>query len=306
MNEIYVSVDNISKSYGDVRALKDIIFSVKKGEIFGLIGPDGAGKTTLIRILNTLILPDTGKVSIGKYDVAKDFRKLRKIIGYMPGTFSLYEDLTIEENLKFFATIFHTTIEENYHMVKDIYQQIEPFKNRRAGKLSGGMKQKLALSCALIHKPDILFLDEPTTGIDAVSRMELWEMLKKLKEQGLTIIVSTPYMNEAKMCDRVALMQRGVIMEIDTPANIEKEYEYPIFAVKGQDFYKLLNVLREMEITKSAHFFGTAIHLTTFKKLEAAELNQMINKASGQIANVECINANIEDCFMDKMMIVEI
>ncbi|MEZ4908544.1 MAG: ABC transporter ATP-binding protein [Saprospiraceae bacterium] len=249
-----------------------------------------------------MLLTDSGNARIGKYDVVKDFKKLRKIIGYMPGSFSLYEDLTIEENLEFFATIFNTTIKENYHLVEEIYSQIEPFKNRRAGKLSGGMKQKLALSCALIHKPDILFLDEPTTGIDAVSRMELWDMLTKLKKQNLTIIVSTPYMNEAKMCDRVALMQNGKIMEINSPSKIEDEYSNPIFAVKGQDFYLLLNILRKMDITKSAYFFGTSIHLTTKNKINPEQLNAEIMNASGQNTSTEIINANIEDCFMDKMI----
>ena len=301
MAEIFVDINKIAKSYGNVRALDNINFAVDRGEIFGLIGPDGSGKSTLIRILNTLILPDSGKASIGGLDVIKDFKKLRQIIGYMPGTFSLYEDLTIEENLNFFATIFDTTIAQNYHLVKDIYSQIEPFKNRRAGKLSGGMKQKLALSCALIHKPEILFLDEPTTGIDAVSRMELWQMLKQLKEQGLTILVSTPYMNEAGWCDRVALMQKGTIMRIEKPQVIEREFSDPLFAVKGEDFYSLLNHLRKMAITKSAYFFGTSIHLTTKVWIDTNKLNKLIQSESGQITVIEEIEANIEDCFMEKM-----
>jgi len=209
MNAISVKVDKLSKNYGKVKALQDISFSVNKGELFGFIGPDGAGKTTLFRILTTLLIPDQGFASVEQLDVVKDFKKIRRKVGYMPGKFSLYQDLTVEENLKFFASIFQTTIAENYHLIKDIYQQIEPFKNRLAGKLSGGMKQKLALSCALIHKPDVLFLDEPTTGVDAVSRKEFWEMLRKLKESGITILVSTPYMDEASLCDRVALMQKG-------------------------------------------------------------------------------------------------
>jgi ABC-2 type transport system ATP-binding protein len=301
MNDIYVNIDNISKSYGNARALNNINIGVRKAEIFGLIGPDGSGKTTLIRILNTLILPDSGSAHIGALDIVKDFKKLRQIIGYMPGTFSLYEDLTVEENLNFFATIFNTTISQNYYLVKDIYSQIEPFKNRRAGKLSGGMKQKLALSCALIHEPEILFLDEPTTGIDAVSRMELWQMLKKLKEHGLTIIVSTPYMNEAGWCDRVALMQRGSIMKIEEPGIIESEFSDPIYSVKGDDFFVLLNVLRKIPITKSAYFFGTSIHLTTFRPIEPVDLRDLIESESGQKTEVAVINANIEDCFMEKM-----
>jgi len=206
-----IQLNNISLNYGEVSALKDISFEVERGEIFGLIGPDGAGKTTLFRIMTTLLLADSGKALVDGLDVVRDYKEIRKRVGYMPGRFSLYQDLTVEENLSFFATVFGTTIEENYHLIKDIYQQIEPFKKRRAGKLSGGMKQKLALSCALIHKPTVLFLDEPTTGVDPVSRKEFWEMLKRLKQQGITILVSTPYMDEASLCDRIAFIQEGKI-----------------------------------------------------------------------------------------------
>ena len=209
MMENVVSVREIAKSYGNVRALTGISFDISKGEIFGLIGPDGAGKTTLFRILNTLILPDEGVATVDGLDVVEGYKEIRKRVGYMPGRFSLYQDLTVEENLTFFATLFNTTIQENYHLVEDIYTQIEPFKNRRAGKLSGGMKQKLALSCALIHKPTVLFLDEPTTGVDPVSRKEFWEMLKRLKEEGITIVVSTPYMDEIRRCDRIAFINNG-------------------------------------------------------------------------------------------------
>ena len=219
-----VVVDGVSKRYGKVEALQDVSFSVKRGELFGLIGPDGAGKSTLFRILTTLLLADGGTATVGGLDVVKEYRKIRHKVGYMPGRFSLYKDLTVEENLNFFATVFHTTIEENYDLVKDIYQQIEPFKKRRAGALSGGMKQKLALSCALIHKPDILFLDEPTTGVDPVSRKEFWEMLRRLKEQGITIIASTPIMDEARQCDRIAFIHEGRIHGIDTPEQILRRF----------------------------------------------------------------------------------
>ncbi len=302
MNKAFVNINKVSKSYGEVQALNDINFSVDESELFGLIGPDGAGKTTLIRILITMLLPSSGSASINGMDVVKDFKKLRHLIGYMPGTFSLYEDLTVAENLNFFATIFNTTVKNNYHLIKDIYQQIEPFKDRRAGNLSGGMKQKLALSCALIHKPEILFLDEPTTGIDAVSRVELWDMLKELKKQNLTIIVSTPYMDEAQLCDRVAFMQKGEVMEINTPQQIVEDFDTPLYAVKGNNFYNLLLDLRKMELTKTAFPFGDSIHLTTFEKYDSAILNDLIMKFTGQRTHTERINANIEDCFMEKML----
>ena len=219
-----IEVKNIHKQFGDVVALEKVSLTVEQGELFGLIGPDGAGKTTLMRILMSLLLPDGGSATMNGLDVVADYKKVRLITGYMPGRFSLYPDLTVEENLKFFATVFGTTIQENYHLIKDIYQQIEPFKTRRAGKLSGGMKQKLALSCALIHKPEILILDEPTTGVDAVSRKEFWEMLKRLKEMGITILVSTPYMDEASLCDRIALIQQGSLMSVATPLAMTKSF----------------------------------------------------------------------------------
>ena len=219
-----VVVDNVTKKYGAVEALKGVSLTVTSGELFGIIGPDGAGKTSLFRILTTLLLPDSGNASVCDLDIAKDYKEIRRRVGYMPGRFSLYQDLTVEENLNFFATVFHTTIEENYELVKDIYQQIEPFRKRRAGALSGGMKQKLALSCALIHKPDVLFLDEPTTGVDPVSRKEFWGMLRRLKEQGITIIASTPIIDEARQCDRIAFINEGQIHGIDTPERILNQF----------------------------------------------------------------------------------
>ncbi|MCB0426590.1 MAG: ABC transporter ATP-binding protein, partial [Mangrovimonas sp.] len=234
-----LTVSNISKSYKAVKALENISFKVNEGELFGLIGPDGAGKTTLFRILTTLLFADEGTASVGSLDVVENYKDIRKNIGYMPGRFSLYQDLTVEENLNFFATIFGTTINENYDLIKDIYVQIEPFKNRRAGKLSGGMKQKLALSCALIHKPKVLFLDEPTTGVDPVSRKEFWDMLKRLQEKGITILVSTPYMDEAALCDRVALIQDGKILEIDTPKAIVSRFPKSILNIKANSMYGL-------------------------------------------------------------------
>src|SRR3984957_12003423 len=237
-----ITLNNITKTYnkGAVLAVDKATFEVAEGETFGLIGPDGAGKTSIFRVLTTLLLPDGGNATVAGFDVVKDYEKIRNSIGYMPGRFSLYQDLTVEENLNFFATIFNTSVKENYDLIKDIYVQIEPFKDRRAGKLSGGMKQKLALCCALIHKPRVLFLDEPTTGVDAVSRVEFWDMLKRLKHQGISILVSTPYMDEAILCDRIALIQSGKILSIDTPDNTVKKYPGELYGVHSANTHRLL------------------------------------------------------------------
>ena len=259
-----VTLDKISKTYdkGKVQAVKDVSFSVEKGELFGLIGPDGAGKSTIFRILTTLLLPDQGAATVAGLDTVKDFEKIRGCIGYMPGRFSLYQDLTVEENLNFFATLFGTTIKENYALIKDIYEQIEPFKTRRAGKLSGGMKQKLALCCALIHRPTVLFLDEPTTGVDAVSRKEFWDMLQRLRQQGITILVSTPYMDEANLCERIALIQTGKILSIDTPANIIAAYPEQLFGVRADALPQLLRDIRQYPDTLSCYAFGEYLHVS--------------------------------------------
>ena len=242
-----VEARELKRNYRNVEALKGISFDVPKGEIFGIIGPDGAGKTTLFRILTTLLLADSGSATVNGLDVVKDFKLIRKQVGYMPGRFSLYQDLSVEENLTIFASIFNTTIKENYHLIKDIYQQIEPFNKRRAGALSGGMKQKLALSCALIHKPTVLFLDEPTTGVDPVSRKEFWDMLANLKNQGITILVSTPYMDEASLCDRIALIQEGKFLKINTPKNIVDQFEKTLWSVQSHEMSRLLTDLRSNE-----------------------------------------------------------
>jgi len=297
-----LSVNNISKSYGAVKAIENISFEVNEAEIFGLIGPDGAGKTTIFRILTTLLLADEGTASLLNYDVVKDYKKIRQIIGYMPGRFSLYQDLTVEENLNFFASVFGTTVSENYNLIKDIYQQIEPFKKRRAGALSGGMKQKLALSCALIHKPEILILDEPTTGVDAVSRKEFWEMLRHLKEKGITILVSTPYMDEAGLCDRVALIQKGKIMQIDKPIEIVNKFERKLYSVRAGNIYQLLQSLREFEYTHSAYPFGQYVHYTAKESVnEVAVLNEHLTQKGFQNIEIQEIKPNIEDCFMALM-----
>ncbi|MFA4852419.1 MAG: ABC transporter ATP-binding protein [Bacteroidales bacterium] len=297
-----VIVEKVEKSYGKIKALSEISFSVEKGELFGIIGPDGAGKTTLFRIMATLLKPDTGTVTVEGFDVVKDYRKIRNSIGYMPGKFSLYQDLTVEENLTFFATIFGTTIEKNYELIKDIYSKIEPFKNRPAGKLSGGMKQKLALSCAMVHKPDVLFLDEPTTGVDAVSRKEFWEMLVRLKNSGITILVSTSYMDEASLCDRVALMQGGKIMTIDKPENIIKQFRKSLFAVKSENMYSLLKDLQIFPKKCAIYPFGEYLHFVTesidFSKNELIEF--LIEKGHKNI-EIKKAEAEIEDCFMDLM-----
>lgn len=297
-----IAVRNISKTFGKTVALDNISFDVVKGELFGFIGPDGAGKTTLFRILTTLLLPDKGTATVEEFDVIKDYKAIRSISGYMPGRFSLYQDLTVEENLNFFATIFGTTLEENYHLIRDIYIQIEPFKKRKAGKLSGGMKQKLALSCALIHKPRVLLLDEPTTGVDAVSRREFWEMLRKLKEDGITILVSTPYMDEASLCDRIALIQTGQIMTISTPQQIIDNYPNNILSVKAGDIYKLLREMENYPGIQSVSAFGQNAHLA-YKpgRLKIEEVVDYLTSKNHTDIEVHAITPNIEDCFMDLM-----
>jgi len=293
-----ITLSNIKKTYnkGAVQALNDISFSVEKGELFGLIGPDGAGKTSLFRILTTLLLPDAGQASVDGYDVVKDYRHIRNRVGYMPGRFSLYQDLTVEENLNFFATVFGTTIKENYDLIKDIYQQIEPFKDRRAGKLSGGMKQKLALSCALIHKPSVLFLDEPTTGVDVVSRKEFWTMLKKLKQEGITILVSTPYMDEANLCDRIALVQKGDILSIDRPAAIVSSFPGELYAVRAAKTHQLLLDVRAYKGTATCFAFGDALHVTLSS--EAKDLRDHLHSKGHMDVSIVKIDPTIEDCFI--------
>jgi len=301
-----VVLKNITKTYhkGEVTAVDDISFSVEKGELFGLIGPDGAGKTSIFRMLTTLLLPDGGTASVNGFDVVKDYKAIRKKVGYMPGKFSLYQDLTVEENLTFFATVFNTTIEENYELIRDIYVQIEPFKTRRAGKLSGGMKQKLALCCALIHRPTVLFLDEPTTGVDTVSRKEFWEMLKRLKTQGITILVSTPYMDEAMLCERIALIQKGKIMTINTPEKIIAEYPGKLYAIKSDHMSNLLNEIRQFDGIESCNSFGEYHHIS-FKNGDSEELHKKLldflyTKNHEKIEFMET-TPTIEDCFINLM-----
>lgn len=298
-----VSVDNLKMSYdkGRVKALKGVTFDVEEGEIFGLIGPDGAGKTSLFRILTTLLLADSGKAVVDGMDVVNDYKKIRRHIGYMPGRFSLYQDLKVEENLSFFATVFNTTIEENYHLIEDIYRQIEPFKKRKAGKLSGGMKQKLALSCALIHAPHVLFLDEPTTGVDPVSRKEFWEMLQKLKKNfKLSIVVSTPYMDEALQCDRIALIQDGQFLTIDTPENIIRTYTQTLWSLRSDKMHRLLTDLRGIDGVKTAFAFGENHHATIDTSvLTVDSLRNRLVSLGHQDIVIEVVEPTIEDCFMN-------
>jgi len=295
-----ISVSHISKSYNKVHALKDISFDVKKGELFGLIGPDGAGKTTLFRILTTLLFANKGNATVAGYDIVDNYKDIRNHVGYMPGKFSLYQDLTVEENLNFFATIFGTTIKENYDLIKEIYVQIAPFKTRRAGKLSGGMKQKLALCCALIHKPKVLFLDEPTTGVDPVSRKEFWEMLKRLQQKEITILVSTPYMDEAALCDRIALIQEGKILEIDTPQAIVKHFSKTIYGVRAANMYQLILSLKTYKYNHSVYPFGEFVHYTdTRTDFNPLELETYLKEKKHRNIIIKPIKTTIEDTFME-------
>ncbi|MEO1435437.1 MAG: ABC transporter ATP-binding protein [Bacteroidota bacterium] len=296
-----IQIQHVSKSFGTVQALNDINLQIEEGQLFGLIGPDGAGKSTLFRILTSLLIPDAGEAIVAGYHTVRDYRKLRKIVGYMPGRFSLYQDLSVEENLTFFATIFGTTIQANYHLVGDIYRQLEPFKKRKAGQLSGGMKQKLALCCALIHEPEVLFLDEPTTGVDAVSRAEFWDMLKSIKSTGITIVVSTPYMDEAARCESIALIDDGQILKIDRPVDIVSDYPYPLFAVKGEPFYQLLQGLRTQAFTARVEPFGEYLHLSLHLEYEVIDIWNYLTNSEFQAVEVQKIGANIEDVFLELM-----
>jgi ABC-type multidrug transport system ATPase subunit len=302
MSAFAIEINSLSKSYGDVQALNDVSLNVERGELFGLIGPDGAGKTSLLRILATMLLPSSGTAALEGCDVVKDYTKIRKMIGYMPGRFSLYTDLSVEENLQFFATVYGSSIEENYHFIKDIYSHLEPFKDRLVGKLSGGMKQKLALCCALIHRPEVLILDEPTTGVDVVSRSELWAMLKNVKQYGITIIVSTPYMDEASLCDRVALIQQGTFMSIDTPAAIVKNFAFAVFEIRTSNMHLLLKELELIPFIQSAHLFGQYVHIMyKDNRIEEEKLREALLLKGLSEIEIRSIEPSIEDCFIHLM-----
>ncbi|HEY9229659.1 MAG TPA: ABC transporter ATP-binding protein [Gemmatimonadaceae bacterium] len=301
-----VVVSGLVKRFVKVEALKEVSFDVQHGELFGIVGPDGAGKTTLFRILTTLIVPDAGSATVLGLDVVRDLWAIRSRVGYMPGRFSLYPDLSVAENLEFFASVFGTTVEKGYELIAPVYKQIEPFRDRRADALSGGMKQKLALSCALVHRPDILLLDEPTTGVDAVSRREFWDQLDVLKSQGLTIVVSTPYMDEAIRCDRVALMQTGRVLDVDRPATISERFPLPLFAVSGASRYRMLHALREFAHAHSVYPFGETLHYTDARPGHPeseimSELSSYLREHGFNDAAIRPIAAGIEDSFMHLM-----
>jgi ABC-2 type transport system ATP-binding protein len=301
-----VVAQGLTKRYDTTVALDDVSFSIGKGELFGFIGPDGAGKTTLFRILATILIPDAGQARVLGSDVVKDLWTLRRQLGYMPGRFSLYPDLSVEENLRFFASVFGTTLEREYAQIAPIYSQLEPFKSRRASALSGGMKQKLALCCALVHRPELLLLDEPTTGVDAVSRREFWDLLASLKDTGLTIVVSTPYMDEANRCDRVALIQRGHILAIDTPTAITASFDRPLLAIRAPDRYRTLRALRDYEHANSVYPFGETLHFTDVRANAAPDaiardVEAYLNEHGISDAKVSPTDPTIEDTFIARM-----
>ena len=294
-----IEINNISKSYGKTKALDNVSFNVERGELFGLIGPDGAGKTTLFRLLTTLLTPDEGSATVDGRDIVKDYLNIRSQVGYMPGRFSLYPDLTVEENLEFFAALFGVTVKESYDLIAPIYRQIEPFRKRRAGKLSGGMKQKLALSCALIHRPNVLFLDEPTTGVDAVSRREFWDMLSQLKTQGITILVSTPYMDEASRCDRIALCNEGHILGVNTPQNFVHDFNEMLYGIRAKDMFSLLQRARSIEGVAACYPFGEYHHLIANDNFNPSIFTSQLSDIEGlEICTQE---PSIEDVFIKLM-----
>ncbi|MBQ2399363.1 MAG: ABC transporter ATP-binding protein [Muribaculaceae bacterium] len=294
-----IEINNLSKSYGKTKALDNVSFNVERGELFGLIGPDGAGKTTLFRLLTTLLTPDEGSATVDGRDIVKDYLNIRSQVGYMPGRFSLYPDLTVEENLEFFAALFGVTVKESYDLIAPIYRQIEPFRKRRAGKLSGGMKQKLALSCALIHRPDVLFLDEPTTGVDAVSRREFWDMLSQLKTQGITILVSTPYMDEASRCDRIALCNEGHILGVNTPQNFVHDFNEMLYGIRAKDMFGLLQRARSIEGVAACYPFGEYHHLIANDNFNPSIFTSQLSDLEGlEICTQE---PSIEDVFIKLM-----
>lgn len=300
-SEYALQVEGLSKSFGQIHALDHVSFDVRKGELFGLIGPDGAGKTTLFRLLTTLLLPDAGTATVNGYDINEHVTEIRSSVGYMPGRFSLYPDLTVEENLRFFAAAFGVTVEENYHLIAPVFRKLEPFRTRRAGKLSGGMKQKLALSCALIHKPDVLLLDEPTTGVDAVSRTEFWNMLLSIKAMGISLLVSTPYMDEASLCDRVALVNKGKVLSMDTPGGIVAKEKMVLYAVSADEMFRLLGSVRKEKGVEMCYPFGSVHHLVVNDSFNPGHLQHRLMEEQFRDIRLEETPATIEDVFIKLM-----
>lgn len=298
-----IDIQHINKRFGKIEALHDINITVEEGEVFGLVGPDGAGKSTLFNILTTLLLPDSGQVDIMGMDVEKDYLQIRQSIGYLPGVFSLYPDLSVQENLAFFATMYKSSILDNMSLIKPIWKQLTPFKNRPAGKLSGGMKQKLALCCALIHKPKILFLDEPTTGVDPVSRKEFWDILKDIQHKGVTVVVSTPYMDEATRCDRIALIQNGNIIKIDTPQNIINNFRGHLYTVKMDDIFGLMQLMNQFELTCNYYPYGEHFHIAFYDEVDKAlpAFEHFLQEHERHYGEIKPITPNIEDCFIELM-----
>ena len=296
-----IEINGLTKCYGKVTALDGVSFDVRQGELFGLIGPDGAGKTTLFRLLTTLLNPDNGTATVDGMDIVAEYKQIRKVVGYMPGRFSLYPDLSVEENIAFFAALFGVRVEDNYDLIAPIYKQIEPFRTRRAGKRSGGMKQKLALCCALIHRPSVLFLDEPTTGVDAVSRSEFWDMLAELKSKGISMLVSTPYMDEASRCDRIALINEGHILGIDTPQGIVAGFDEPLYAVSSKEMFGLLIEARRTRGVKECYPFGEAHHMVTERGFDTARFADELTGLGFRNVVVRPVEAGIEDVFIKLM-----
>ena len=296
-----IEIRGLTKRYGSLTAIENITFEVRRGELFGLIGPDGAGKTTLFRLLATLLNPDDGVATVDGFDIVGQYKEIRKRVGYMPGRFSLYPDLSVEENLEFFAALFGVGVKDNYDLIAPIYTQIEPFRKRSAGKLSGGMKQKLALCCALIHRPSVLFLDEPTTGVDAVSRSEFWDMLSELKSKGISILVSTPYMDEACRCDRIALCNNGKILGIDTPAGITARFDEPLYALSGDNMYGLLVEARRIKGVKECYPFGESHHLVADSMFDSDEFTAHLNGQGFHNVSIRPVEPGIEDVFIKLM-----
>lgn len=297
-----ICIENVSKSYGGkVKAVRDVTFSVEEGEVFGLVGPDGAGKSTLFNILTTLLLPDSGNIKMLGMDVIDDYKSVRQIIGYLPGTFSLYPDLSVQENLDFFAVMYKSSIEENMDIIEPIWKQISPFKDRKAGKLSGGMKQKLALCCALIHCPKVLFLDEPTTGVDPVSRKEFWDILKSIRKHGITVVVSTPYMDEATRCDRIAMIQEGKIIGINTPATFIENFNGKLYTFKSEDIFSLLNAMESCPLDCNYYPYGEHCHIAFYDDIATAlpQFEKFLSDNKLQHDEIRAIDPSVEDCFIE-------